>query len=401
MRRDTPARFLVLAFAVLLAQAAAGAPAAPPEVLFCAEIEGIGEPVGLTTVAVPEAAGGMAASLSGDAWVAWGLRLDPGEYTLLFSAFAPAGDQDGLFVTIAGRRQRFTVPIGRWGQCAMAFTTAAAGPVGFTIDGQEPGARIDRCAVVRGTVAVDRLDIGKVALTPGGERYLPAAELPHVDRPCRLAQFPPADDADNATRREDFDAARIDGVEGRHGIGEGPWGPCLVLGQPDGRFTIDLEPALRLAGAGTVEWWVRPRPALHAWSDQGWRYLFHAQPAPGSALRLDLSRSPGTELALRLSGSGAGDADARIATDTRGLDPEAWHHILVSWERAGDVVTLWLLVDGRGRQRQWRPDAAPGGFRRLVFGNAPPDDGLPFLPMDGAIDRIRIGTASVRQRLAR
>jgi len=398
MTVTTLCRCGVLGVAGLLVESLGAAPEPPANVRFCVDVEHLGTPFGLTARAVADAGAGAVVSLDGDAWVGWGLRLPAGTYTFVFRAFAPAGDQDALFVTIADRRQRFTVPIGRWGQCAMGFTVAAEGTVPFQFDGQEAGVQLDRCAVVDGTVAPDAVNLVSVPATPAA-RVLPASVMPRLERPCRLAEFPPlGNPADTAVLRQDFEVPLRQGVYGRHETGSGPWGQHLVLGLPDGRLEVPLDGVRQLGNTGTVEWWVRPRPTLNAWRDQGWRYFLHGTPAAETGIRLDLSRHVATGLTLSLTGP-AGTPRQSAAIDTGALDPEAWHHLLVSWDSRGDTPTLWLLVDGKGRQKQFQKGFGECGFQRLVFGNSPPDDGLPFLCMDGALDRITVSRDSVQARL--
>lgn len=388
-----------LAATGLLVQGLCADPVPPERVLFCADVEDIGAPFGLAAVAVAEAGGGKAASLAADAWIGWGLRLPAGTYTFVFRAFAPAGDQDALFVTIAGQRQRFTVPIGRWGQCAMGFTVAAETIVPFQIDGQEPAVQIDRCAVIGAAVGAEDVNLLTTALSPR-DRLAAAAALPFAERPCRLAQFPPRQEAGPGTvLSEAFESPLPMRAAGRTEPGQGPWGPALLLGLPDGRYDLPLDETLRLADTGTVEWWVQPRPATNAWRDQGWRYFLHGQPASGTSVRLDLSRQVASGLTLSLSTT-AGAPRQDLSLDVTSLDPEAWHHILVSWDLVGDPQTLWLLVDGKGRQLRFPKCFAECRFQRLAFGNSPPGGALPFLPMDGALDQIVVSREPVQRRLA-
>lgn len=387
-----------LAATGLLVHGLCANPVPPDRVFFCADVEDVGTPFGLAAVAVAEAGGGKAASLAADAWIGWGLRLPAGTYTFVFRAFAPAGDQDALFVTIAGRRQRFTVPIGRWGQCAMGFTVATEPIVPFQIDGQEPGVQIDRCAVIGGALGAEDANLLTTALSPP-DRLAAAATLPFAERPCRLAPFPPLQEAGPETvLSEAFESPLPKHVAGRTEPGQGPWGQALLLGLPDGRYDLPVDAPRRLAGTGTVEWWVRPRPATNAWRDQGWRYFLHGQPASGTSVRLDLSRQVTSGLTLSVSTT-AGAPRQTLSLDVTSLDPEAWHHILVSWDLVGDPQILWLLVDGKGRQLQFQKGFAECRFQRLVFGNSPPGDALPFLPMDGALDQIMVSREPVRRRL--
>lgn len=375
------------------------AAAADPAVLFCAEIEGLPAASGVVAAPREGAAGGQAATLAADACVVWGLDLPAGEYTLLLRGFAPAGDQDALFLTCGARRERFTIPIGRWGQRAMAFRHRETGAATFRVDGQEAGVLVDRVAVVAGSRSESDVDLAACALTPPTVP-IPVDRLPRFERPCRLAEFPPVGVPDDSAPlfREDFERPPVPGLAGTHRLGLGRSGQGALLAMPDGRFEAALPDPSGLACSGTVEWWVRPRPAAHVWSDQGWHYFLHAAPAEGSTVRMDLYRRPASDLTLSLSAGKDGPVES-LSLNTSSLDPEAWHHILVSWEAAADSLDLWLLVDGRGRHLHSSQAFPPFAFRRLCFGNAPPDLGLPGLPMDGALDEIVARPEPVRRRL--
>jgi len=166
-------------------------------------------------------------------------------------------------------------------------------------------------------------------------------------------------------------------------------GEFASLGMPDGRFDVDIS-SVGDGKALTIGWWVKPRPAASVWSDQGWHFFLGARSTDG-ALGIELSRHVVSGLKLRVAG---GAAEESIVLETRHLDPEEWHHVLVSWDLGGDGQELWLLVDGQGRTKRFPKTFTPGRVSVLQFGNSPSGSGLPFLPMDGALDGISIQPGS-------
>ncbi len=83
---------VVLAVAAMSSAVAVEIPEA--DVMLKAEIENYGVTQGLTPVELPESCGGYAMALGDESTGAsGGVKLEPGEYTLLVRAWAPAGDQ--------------------------------------------------------------------------------------------------------------------------------------------------------------------------------------------------------------------------------------------------------------------------------------------------------------------
>ncbi len=363
-----------------------------PEVALAVAAERYGVASGLTATRAPGANGGVAMALSDSSTIAGGLQLAPGQYTLVLRTFAPAGDQDGFFVEVAGTRTRRTAPIGSWGALAFPFSVEQAGQVLISIIGQEPGMLVDDVVIVKGTVKDGQVDTTKLVAATGGDR-VGFEGLTRLRTPCRLRDFPPQ--TVTAALREDFETAPP-GAAGEHRLGPGQTGRGLVLDMPDGRYDLEAK-ALGPLATGTVEWWVKPRPAAQVWLDHGWHYFLHGAPAVAEGCRLDLSRHPRTQLQLTLA---VGDRNESLHLPTNSLDLQQWHHVLVSWDLRGERQYLWLLVDGKGYQAFFPASFPPLALAALQFGNAPSGDGLPCLPMDGGIDGIRVSTTAVADRLA-
>ncbi len=335
------------------------------------------------------------------------LNLAPGDYTLLVECYAPAGNADGFFVELNGKQTRRTAPIGKWGTLAFPFSLQVPG-LSFSLLGQEPGMTVDAIAIVRGT---HRDNDPRLAQVPGAMAtglQINMAEVARLTLNCQLAELPqaPCESDEHTVYLQSFDAP-VAGVSGDHHWGEGRFGQALYLDAPDGRFAVDVS-ALELREQGTVEWWVRPRPAQELWSDQGWHYFLHARARDGQGLQLDLSRHPLTHLRLVASSSEGPyyTADATgtrewLQLDTRDLAEGQWHHLLVSWDLSGEREHLWLLVDGVGKEIFFPKHHATSGFSVIEFGNTPSHWDVPYLPMDGAIDEVRIQKISVAERLAR
>ena len=385
--RHGPLVGLLLAGLPLCAQA--------PEVVLAVAAERYGVAGGVTLTKLPGANGGLAVALSDSSTIAGGLELQPGPYTLVLRTFAPAGDQDGFFVEIAGARTRRTAPIGSWGTLAFPFTVGKPGQVLISVIGQEPGMLVDDVVIVKGTVKDGQVDTTKLVAADGGERA-GFQGLTRLRTACRLRDFPPK--IEQPALSQDFETAPP-GVVGEHRLAPGHAGQALILDMPDGRFDLDTA-ALGALPTGTVEWWVKPRPAAQVWWDQGWHYFLHGAPVEGPdtirPTRLDLSRSPSTQLQLTLA---AGDVNEALALSTGNLDVNEWHHLLVSWDLRGDRQYLWLMVDGKGFQAFFPKTLNPLHLRALQFANTPSGDNIPLLPMDGAIDEVRVTTTSVADRL--
>ena len=337
-----------------------------------------------------------------------GLELETGDYTLLVHCYAPAGDQDGFFVEIEGRQTRRTAPIGRWGTLAYPFTTEKAGKVGISIIGQEPGMTVDAVAVVKGTHQDNdpRFDQVPGEMKRGVE--IKIEDLPRLALTVTLAEKAegPLTADEHTVYIEHFDA-ECNGVTGDYHWGEGQFGQALYLDVPDGRFAVDAS-GFDLAGEGTVEWWVKPRPAQQLWSDQGWHYFLHCRAKDDKGLQLDLSRHPKSQLRLIASSSEGpyfppdkpGTREwAEMSTSSLAFD--IWHHVLVSWKIGEERTHLWVMVDGVGRQSFFPTQHSPAGFSAIEFGNTPSHWDVPYLFIDGGIDEIRIQNISVADRLAK
>lgn len=366
------------------------------DVMIKVELEDYGAGSGLSPVQLDGAAHGKAMALASDAMAAGGLNLPPGDYTLLLRTFAPAGDQDGFFVEIDGTRTRRVAPIGRWGVLAFPFSVKTQRQVTLTVLGQEAGIVVDRLAVVRGTFADEAVDFADIPdKTPPGES-VGLADLVRLRAPARLRELPQEPFTFNRETLflENF-ATLPGGVTGECAIVPGKWDQALYLGVPDGRFEVPAA-EFALGQQGTIEWWVRPRPAQRLWHDQGWHYFLHAAPAAAGGLQLDLSRHPATQLRLTVA---AGEAVETLEVNTNAADLEEWHHILVSWDLTGDRQHLWLLFDGVGECSFFPRSFEQAAFSSLQFANTPRDSGLPWLFMDGAIDEIRVSSVSVAERL--
>ncbi len=393
--------------ALLLAAATMPLPAAEiaeNDVLLKTEIENWGATNGLTPMSYDEASGQIAMAMASDAVAVGGLDLQPGDYTLVFWQMAPAGDADGFFVEINGKRTRMLGTIGRWGTLALPFTVDRAGPITIAIIGQEPTMTIDRIAVVRGTYKTGDIDFADIPGETAGAS-IGLDQIPRLASPCRLGEAPEAPQApgEHTLYDQDFDA-QCPGVTGEHRWIEGPFGQALVLDMPDGRFSIDTS-AMGIAQAGTVEWWVKPREAAHVWWDQGWHYFLHAEPAQPGGTQLDLY---GLRSGLLFIASADGEpyeltgkGSETLQFRTSSVDVTQWHHVLVSWDLRGDRQFLWVMVDGKGVQSFFPKAFEPGAFARIELGNTPSDWDIPYLPMDGAIDAIRVSDVPVTDRLAK
>lgn len=397
-------RILATLAVIAMAGALTAAEIEPEDVMLKAEIQSWGETRGMTAVEHAEASEGTAMALDAHAVAVGGLRLEPGEYTLLFWAHAPAGDQDAFFVEVDGERARLKGPIGDWGTIVHPFTVAEGGAVGITVIGQEAGMTLDQMAVVRGRYEPGQIEFADV---PGEARgdTVPPEELPRLTLPCSLVEVPQAPfEPDERTLFHESFNEPCAGVSGEHRWEEGRWGQALVLDMPDGRFAIDVSD-MDLAGQGTIEWWVKPREAARVWWDQGWHYFLHAEPVEEGGVQLDLARHPMTN--LRLVATLDGDAYSltegtheQLRMQTGHLSIEDWHHMLVSWDLTGERQHLWLLIDGEGVEHFFPRTFEPTAFSRIELCNTPSDWEIPFLPMDGAIDELRITSVSARDRLA-
>ena len=395
---------LVLSALMLLPMVCFGADVSPEDVVMKLEVERYGVGSGLEATKVEGAAGGVAMALAKpESGARGGVRLAPGDYTLLVRVWAPAGDQDGFYVDIRSERDRRVPPSQRtWHTLAYSLTVREQETVPVAVVGQELGLVVDQIAVVRGTYKTD--DVQTVDL-PGGEAtdaQVSPDDLPRLVAPAGLAELPrsPFTTTGDTLLHESFEKIP-EGVSGAHHVVEGKFGQAVHLGVPDGRFVVDAS-GMEFGGKGTIEFWVRPRPAQRLWWDQGWHYFIHCEPPESSdarALALSLSRLPATQLQLSASVPG-GDRTEAIRISTSSVDADEWHHLLVSWDMAGKRQRLWLLLDGVGQQVFFEPTYEPTGFGRIEIGNTPLASDLPYLFLDGAIDELHISKVSVAGRLS-
>ncbi|HJN17212.1 MAG TPA: LamG-like jellyroll fold domain-containing protein, partial [Armatimonadota bacterium] len=347
------------------------------------------------------ASGGLAMALATPGSGVWGaVKLAPGDYTFLARVWAPAGDQDGFFVDIRSKRDRRVPPSQRhWHSMAYNFTVKADETVSLAVVGQELGLVVDQVAVVKGTYETDEVLLADL---PGGDDdgvQVNPEDLPRLVRSARLAEVPdsPVTPTDTTLLRESFDAIP-EGISGAHELVDGKFGKATHVGVPDGRFVVDAS-GMEFGGKGTIEFWVRPRPAQRLWSDQGWHYFIHCEPADGSGdegVTLDLSRLWSTQLQLTVT---AGDKAEALRVSTGSVDADEWHHVLVSWDMVGERQRLWLLLDGVGQRVFFQPLFTPANFASIEIGNTPLSSDLPLLHLDGAIDELHVSKDSVADRL--
>lgn len=141
------------------------------------------------------------------------------------------------------------------------------------------------------------------------------------------------------------------------------------------------------------------------WWDQGWHYFFRATPAEPGGTQIDLDKHI-TTMSLTVSQGGEPYAltdgtHEQVQLATGNVSNEDWHHMLVSWDLSGDRQYLWVMIDGEGMQSFFPRTFEPGAFSRIELCNTPSEWDLPYLPMDGAIDAVRISNVSIEQRLER
>jgi len=399
---------VVMSLTAALLSAAAGvtwaAEIAEQDVMLKTELESWGRTAGLTPVGHPEASGAVAMAMDSDAVAVDALELAAGEYTLVLWQYAPAGDADGFFVEIDGNRTRLLGTIGVWGTLALPFTVRPAGGVAIAIIGQEPGMTVDRIAVVRGSYQTGEIDFADVPGETSGDR-IDLDQVARLATSCRLAEPLSAPAPADATTvyAQDFEEP-CEGAVGDHRWIDGPFGRALVLEMPDGRFDVDAG-GFEIGEQGTIEWWVKTREAARVWWDQGWRYFLRVTPAQPEGTQLDLDKYV-TSLALTATPGGEAYAltegvHEHVQLNTGHVGNEDWHHMLVSWDLRGDRQYLWVMLDGTGVQKFFPRTFEPADFARIEFGNTPSDWEVPHLPMDGAIDAIRISNVSVAERLRR
>lgn len=386
----------VLLLSVVVPQASAVEIPATDVLLKC-EIENFGTNAGLNATVVAGASGNMAMAFASEAMAVAGVRLPQGEYTLLLRTFAPAGDQDGFFVEINGVRTRRVAPIGRWGVMAFPFSVKGTEPSTIGVIGQEAGMVVDEAAVVRGTYKDNEVDLLKLRVS-SESRQLTLSEMPRFRMPARLQALPqsPAAPGPDISLYQSLDGA-VAGVSGEHHQGAGKWGQAIYLDAPDGRLDMDAR-SIKFGTTGTIEWWVKPRPAQRLWHDQGWHYFLHAAPAVADGLQIDLSRHPSTNLRLSFT-QGKSKESVELSTTSARLDE--WHHMLVSWDLSGERQRIWLLFDGVGLCSQFPKAFGMPAFGTLQFGNTPVGWDVPLLPVDGGMDEVVISRQSVAARLSK
>lgn len=389
-------RYLLLLGLMVLHAAAHGAEVPPGDVLLKVELEQYGASGGLTASAQPGASAGVGMALDTDSVVSGALKLAAGKYTLLLRTFAPAGDQDGFFIEINGVQTRRVAEIGRWAVLALPFEVAAEGPTPIAVIGQEPGLIVDQIAVVRGSFGDNTVDLTKLADTASPKARVGLEAVTRLVVPVRLRELQQAPwKPDNTTLFHSNLDAMPAGAIGETRLAPGKWGRGLYVGVPDGRYDVDAS-KLAFGEAGTVEWWVRPRPGQRLWQDQGWHYFLHCKGKGAQDVTFDLSRHANTGLQLTAS---CGEATERVRTSGAGADLEQWHHLLVSWDFRGDKQYLWLLFDGVGLGSFFSRTFSKSAFSSVEFGNTPSGSDLPWLFMDGALDEVRISSTPVTDRL--
>lgn len=396
---------VLLLMAVLLAVPGFAAPLGEDDVVLVEEIENFGQTTGLDPVGMDDASGKLAMALNSPESIAQGaVRLAAGKYTVLVSVWAPAGDQDGFYVDIRDVRDRRVPPGQRaWHTMAYSLETTAKEVVPIAVIVQEVGLRVDQIAVVKGAFKTDEI---RALDVPRGKMQgvqVKLEDLPRLARRAHLASVPeaPLQLGTDTLMQRSFDT-EAEGATGAHELVEGKFGQALYLGAPDGRLVLDSS-KLAFGAEGTIEFWVRPRPAQRLWWDQGWHYFLHCEPAEGQpeqAVSVDISRHPSTQLrATVATRDGKAKEAASIATGETSIDD--WHHLLFSWDFTGKPQYVWFLLDGVGTQVHFTPQFAPTQFGRIEIGNAPMESGLPYLPIDGAVDDVVVSSKSVRTRLQR
>jgi hypothetical protein len=202
---------------------------------------------------------------------------------------------------------------------------------------------------------------------------------------------------------QDFEGNKLpSGVSGRVALGEGVEGLGLNLLLPDGSYTVPAND-LAIGKKGTIEWWVKPRAAARVWHHAyGWWYFLHARPSEPGGFQLDLWRHMDTDFRLTASmGMVPGvqsiqSPKTHIAMSTAHLNPEEWQHLVVSWDLSGERQRVWLLLNGEGEELSLPPGSFnPGAFASLRFGNRSDKWNIPYLPMNGKIDQIRVYGESI------
>jgi hypothetical protein len=249
--------------------------------------------------------------------------------------------------------------------------------------------------------------------------------------PCRLPAVPdqPAARDRHTCLLADFDAADQNNaafarVERREvGIGNQPDAPGRFGG---GVSVTGAEGCVMYPGLdnydprrGTVEFWAQSRDAPGIWADgkEHWLLVLYPERAGASARYgmtpyfVTLRKTADNLLNLSIVNTSAAAYAAAVSLRSgrswsvslpaEALAPEAWHHLLVSWDLTG-TGRAWLLVDGEGVTAELelpanRLEPNPGGL--IVLG------GLWGLPGDGVetsdcnLDDLRVQACTVEGRL--
>jgi len=200
-------------------------------------------------------------------------------------------------------------------------------------------------------------------------------------------------------------------AEGRFGLG------AKVAGKDRGMLMwsgVDNFPQRR----GTVEFWVKCLPDENLWTNDEDRWFFFAfgdnSSYPGRAEQNIVLYKDGEDSLLHFAINWVGMWGGRVRHifDYEGydkfdltlpvahLDPNAWHHLLISWDHK-PPGQMWLLIDGEGRHAVWGRDSEPRGFaplRYYQFGGVG-YTWWDYPVLQGAIDEIRIQDQAVVERL--
>jgi hypothetical protein len=110
---------------------------------------------------------------------------------------------------------------------------------------------------------------------------------------------------------------------------------------------------------GTVTFWAKSRPGVNIWKDGRDHYLFALRYGRRVYTLMKKGRGPrkgNRDLFWFWQKNDWRRDDQAITTlPAAGLDPDAWHHFVVSWDRPAD--RLWLAVDGKlATGKYWNPD---------------------------------------------
>ena len=226
----------------------------------------------------------------------------------------------------------------------------------------------------------------------------------------------------DASDHNDADYARTLGSD--VGTGASPEAPGRFGG---GVSVHGSDGAVRFPGldnydptTGTAEFWVRSAAEQTVWTDDRLHWLFVLYPEHAGAsdrygqspIFIALCKTPLNTLALRVVNTHAApyNAAARLADPAQGwslsiptdhLDPDAWHHLLLSWDLRGSGRG-WLMVDGQGVTGDiglpaWSREPNRGIFVVLGgFWGLPGDD---VRTSDCALDDLRIQDCTVERRL--